>query len=615
LKHVLIAVGCDVYDNSRSLDGAENDARNIFSLLTDIKYGFCEADCSTLILSPSLTELQRGLLDASKSLLPGDVVTFYFAGHGYVKGNIFYMCCRDTQVDRIGVSALPLNNLLSLIHEVTPSHANLIIDACNSGGVMGDFNRVLSPDTIGSAATTGITLLAACAQDQFAAEVNGEGLCTSIIIRCINGTTFVQDLDVALDLASISTIVSRDLRQTNQQPAYWGLNLTGRPNFCTNPHFSGDSDLRRTLAEARPMAMLPGTANTIQNLYSEIDHGWVPKNLQQVLAKVLPSGGDPGSNLSFLNNLANAMRQRAGQSHDPFREIEVVVTCLSPLLVHCKRQPVIESYVIGRCVDLGVRIVEICQDIHEELLRDEFALLGDTGVGELFILPGRITSLLGWLGWAIVVSRTSGGDATTAEGLAGRLLAIILDKYQGSVRAMTDAQAPALLVIAVALKATEARENLEKFAGLYFLDLCEAKGLISRTDMDSSFIIDFLLSKSDRDPNAPETIANPSTFLCVLLLLAKELELEDAFDLGMSDLDHRNANAFIPSSYSDFAFVKIDDGYNATFQIGHGIWRVADFSEKWNGLVRPVTESAGISLLSTACSLIYPDRIAWHLLD
>jgi len=614
LKHVLIAVGCDAYDNVRPLAGAENDARKVFSLLTDAKCGFCDAACSTLILSPSLTELQRGLLDASKSLQPGDIVTFYFAGHGHVKGNIFYMCCRDTQADRIGVSALPLNNLLSLIHEVMPSHANLIIDACNSGGVMGDFNRALSPDTIGSAATTGITLLAACAQDQFAAEVNGEGLCTSIIVRCIDGTTFVQDLDLALDLASISTIVSRDLRLTNQQPAYWGLNLTGRPNFCINPHFSGDSDLRRTLAEARPIAMLPGTANAIQNLYGEMDHGWVPANLQQVLAKVLHAGGDPSSHLGFLNSLADSMRQRARQSDDPFREIEVVVTCLSPLLEHCKKHPVIESYVIAQCADLGRRIVEICQDIHEELLRDEFSLLGDTGVGELFILPRRITSLLGWLGWAIVVSSTSGGDSTTAEGLAGQLLAIILDKYEGSVRTMTDAQAPALLTTVAALKATEARENLEKFIGLYFFDLCEAKGLISRTDMDSNSVIDFLFSKSDRDPDALETIANPSTFLCVLLLLAKELDLGDAFDIGMSDLDHRNANGFIPSTYSDFARARIEKGYNATFQIGHGVWRVADFSEKWNGLVRPVAESAGISLLSTACSLIYPDRIAWHLL-
>ena len=56
MRHILIAVGCDTYDNALRLHGAENDAQRIFSLLTDVKHGFCDPVRSALILSPSLCE-------------------------------------------------------------------------------------------------------------------------------------------------------------------------------------------------------------------------------------------------------------------------------------------------------------------------------------------------------------------------------------------------------------------------------------------------------------------------------------------------------------------------------------------------------------------------------
>lgn len=525
------------------------------------------------------------------------------------------MCCRDTRADRVGISALPLNNILSLIQELDLRHANLIIDACNSGGVMGDFNRALSPDTIGSAATTGITLLAACAKDQFAAEVDGEGLCTNAVARCIDGTTFVQDLDLALDLTSVSAVVARSLREADQQPTFWGLNLTGRPNFCKNPHFSGDSELRRTLAEAKPMALTSNVAKRLQRIYDELDHGWVPARLQRALMQALSGGGGPISHLGFLHSLAAAMRQRAAQLPDPFREIEITVTCLSPLLEYCREYPSIEHYVVERCLELGHCIVQKCQEIHCELDRDEFALLGDAGLGELFVLPRRITNLLGWLCWAILVNRSASEDAAAAERLAKQLLAGILEKYRGSIRAVSDTQAPALFTLGATLATTEARDELEELVGLYFLDLCDARGMIAGTDLDYSLIVDFLLAKSGDRPDTKNATANPSAFLCVLLVLGAQLELDEAFDSGMSDLDHRNANAFVPETYSHFAHERIERGYNATLQIGNGIWQVADFRDRWKDLERPPADSTGISLLSTACSLVYPDRVAWHLIS
>lgn len=615
MKHILIAVGCDTYDHCLPLQGAENDATKIFSLLTNAKYGFCDTTTSALILSPSLQGLQQALQDATRVAAPGDIVTFYFAGHGHVKNNIFYMCCKDTNADRLGVSAFPLNNLLSLFHEIAPRHANVIIDACNSGGVMGDFSRALSPDTIGRAETIGITLLAACALDQFAEEADGEGICTTIVARCIEGTIYVQDLDSALDLTSIAAEVSRVLEGSNQQPTFWGLNLTGRPNFCVNQHFLGDNELRRTLAEARPMAASPSMSSAIRSVYDELETEWCPFELQRALAMLPESRDDAASRLSFLNSLAGAMQQRAKQANDPILEIEVAVTCLAPLIECCEDHPLVEGYVVDRCADLAERTIAVLEEIHSEIAKDPFALLGNSGVGELFVVPLRISGLLGWLGWAILVLKQTGRDPSHAEQFAQKFVRACLDGYSGSFKAMCDTQASALLVFATAIKPV-ARDELEEILGLYFFDLCESRGVIARDNLEAAHIVDFLLAKHRKDFSARELVANPSTLLFALLLLASDLELDEAFDPGMIDLDYQNANAFMPSSYADFSRDRIERGYNATFQIGQGVWRVQDIKDKWSHqMMRPSASSTGVLLLSAACSLVFPDRVAWHLCD
>src|SRR5690606_2092290 len=143
---------------------------------------------------------------------------------------------------QVAATAFPLNSFLSVIQEAAPRHANILIDACSSGGVAKDFRRALSQEDIGEVGTTEISLLAACARNQSAYEKDGKGLFTSQVTACIEGTTFVQDATDNLDLADVAGVVSQRMSKHGyQQPVFWGLNLTGRPNFCRNPHVSDDS--------------------------------------------------------------------------------------------------------------------------------------------------------------------------------------------------------------------------------------------------------------------------------------------------------------------------------------------------------------------------------------
>lgn len=612
MTHSLIAIGCNKYDNTIDLAGAEHDATEIFSHLTNSKYGTCDASSSVLITSPSLADLQKSLAEITCTLTRGDLISFFFAGHGFVKNGLFYMCVRDTVPERIGVTAFSLNSLLSLIQEISPQHANILIDACNSGGVAGDFKRAISPDNIGKTDTTGICLFAACSSDQYAYEIDGAGAFTSKVIGCINGRTFVNDTSGNLDLADISATVSQGQLQA-QQPVFWGLNLTGRPNFCLNPHVSPDSPLRKVLAEATPFNIPTESKTALQEILTSLEKSWSPEKLQRALTPIFAEPALSATlKLSFSGQLLLPFRSKAQASTDPFREVEVTIGCLAPLLNLCSFNSDVETYVAGECTALAGTVLRKIGELDNALDDDEYALLGDTGIGELFQLPLRISKVLGWLGWALFVQKFN-GDAVD-QTVAKTLIEKVLDKYPGSLRSMSEAQAPYIYAIGAALAGSPLHEHLEELLGHLFSDACDSRGAVCASDIRPEDILEFLLARSQAEDPRLDLLARPSTLVYVLLVLAAKLKLDDAFDSGLIDLDHVWTNAFTPKSYMDYSLERIAEGNNATFEIGHGIWTVDDVRKNLTiDTLKP--ETKGIALLSSACSLLFPDRVAWHMLQ
>lgn len=613
MKHHLIAIGCNSYDHVSSLEGAEGDATRIFNLLTDDRHGDCNRDSSTLVLSPSLTQLKEKLLIATSKISQGDIITIFFAGHGHVKAGIFYLCLRDTQPDRIGLTGLPLNSLLSLLRELGPKHANLVIDACNSGGVIGDFARALSPDNVGSSGTIGISLLAACAQDQYAYEINKAGICTDSIARCIDGTEFVQDLTENLDLLEVAARVAQKAGSSRQQPVFWGLNLTGRPNFCKNPHMGPDSPLRRVLAEASPLNLSAQVKTALHEIYNSMDSDWNPRLVRQTLSDFYDATElDPLTKLNFTAQLLQSFRAKSQFCNDPFKEVEVTAAFLAPLLSSCSNHHESETFVLRECSHLADITLAKTRIVVEALEADETFLVGGMGVGELFMLPLRVSALLGWAGWAIHVRMAAGGglsDATFVHNLVGR----VLSGLSGTLRAVCDEQAPYLCVAASALRLLGLTDESEELVGHYFHDAACTRGNIARVELDSSKIIDFLISRAQDKPDF-ELVSNPSSLLFVILILGAKMDLDEAFDYGLCDLDHLNVNAYIPETYCDFWMKRMEGGYNATIRVGNDVWTVADIRRIFMSLDLPRPENQAVALLSAMCSLLYPDRVPLHIL-
>jgi hypothetical protein len=238
---ILIAVGCNSYSLLNDLAGAEEDAQRIWHSLTGAPVGSYAAAESMLLISPTLDQVRSALRNLPTDEFI-DVLTFYFAGHGGVKSGSYYLCVSDSDQRRLSTTAFGLGELLCVITEFKPRQANLIIDACQSGGAMYDFAHVLHEEALEGDSPLAISVLAACGTREGASETPEGGAATIQLLRYLNGDEELQGARPFLDLIEIGRAVSNDLeKQGAQTPVVWGVNLTGAPEFVGNPHFDAGS--------------------------------------------------------------------------------------------------------------------------------------------------------------------------------------------------------------------------------------------------------------------------------------------------------------------------------------------------------------------------------------
>jgi hypothetical protein len=135
------------------------------------------------------------------------------------------MWLKDTMKTAQSVSALALADLFRGINEAAPRQTNIIIDACESGGLVEDLGVLLKPELLGDVGTPALTLVATSGRNQSANETASGGLGTNALLDCIEGRELVNDTFGALDLIDIGRRVAANLQSKGQNPVVWGLNL------------------------------------------------------------------------------------------------------------------------------------------------------------------------------------------------------------------------------------------------------------------------------------------------------------------------------------------------------------------------------------------------------
>lgn len=107
------------------------------------------------------------------------IALFYFAGHGHLEDSGGYLITSECED---GDDGLALQEILDFANESKAKNKIIVLDSCHSG-VVG------SPKSLGEKAllSEGMTILTASTKDQYADEVGGSGVFTSLFVDALNG--------------------------------------------------------------------------------------------------------------------------------------------------------------------------------------------------------------------------------------------------------------------------------------------------------------------------------------------------------------------------------------------------------------------------------------------
>lgn len=217
MKKALV-VGIDNYDPPNQLSGCVNDAVELSALLETNGDGSPNFDVRRIISSEGPVTSEK-LHEAIGELFTGDAetVVLYFAGHGIMddETNNGHLVTQDGKNPNWGIS------LSGVIQQANKAHPRIkstviLLDSCQSGfaGEVSGLGESGNVSHIGN----GVTILTACHRQGFAAETNGHGKFTDIMIDGLNGAA--SDVIGRITPASLYAHVDQTLGAWEQRPIY-----------------------------------------------------------------------------------------------------------------------------------------------------------------------------------------------------------------------------------------------------------------------------------------------------------------------------------------------------------------------------------------------------------
>lgn len=620
-RRVVLAIGCDKYDFMGPLDGAEKDASRIHEALIDPAKGECDPTQSAVLLSPKFFEVQAAINAILADPEPIDTFTFFFAGHGVVKKGSFYMCVSDSNHDFLSANAISLSNLFVMLGEKAPGQSNIIIDACESGGLIADLNALLKPDNLGRAGSPGITLVAMAASDEGAGDTPEGGVGTNAVLDCINGVTFIDDTSAYLDLIDIGRSVWDRLASAGgQNPVVWGLNLFGPRRFCRNPKSTVDAAARAGLVswpDAHASQVLRDRLPALWRIYSDLDRDWDARRFFDVVQPVLSElAQNPSQQLDLIDRFLEAALQKAQLQDDAFIEIEIAAACAVSMLPFSETAHSV-AHVDILLEKLTRRLEEVLDRLIDDLEAEKFALMAPgNAMAELFYLPLRISRVLGWAAFAHLYRALGpNGDQVLPIRLV-KLAELMVQHYHSSFVFMSEAQAPFVAVLLAVAKRAGLVDIGKVVVGCLTLGMVRSGCRAASANIEYTKVLDFLLARATNDFSAsPGLYAKPSEFALVVLRGAAMFDIEDQVDRALHHLDRVSTTAFLPAHFDQFANELIRDGSNVNFRIGFDAYTVDEIERSWPSaaVVKPATRACFFRCI--LASLLFPNRVPWFLLE
>ncbi|MBY0514004.1 MAG: caspase family protein, partial [Gemmataceae bacterium] len=199
----VVAVGIDTYSNGvPPLVGAAGDAAAIVAALQKHCAGpqnlFGEVLVHNPVVGPkggsaladkdaTRPAVLAALRNARAAAKPGDLVVFFFAGHGVTQGDNFYLLTAEADPDKLAATAISAADFREQLSGMRcPTLA--VFDACQSAAGVKNLQPATEQlATAGTADDVRVTVLTAAGWDEKAVANPGGGLLTQALTKALKG--------------------------------------------------------------------------------------------------------------------------------------------------------------------------------------------------------------------------------------------------------------------------------------------------------------------------------------------------------------------------------------------------------------------------------------------
>ena len=208
-----LVVGINYYERVPSLFGCVDDAHAVKGALERHGDGSINFGVKLLTATGAGDAVAKGeLKDAVTALFADDVDTavFYFAGHGHIETTGGYLVTSECAE---GDAGFALAEVLVLANGSRAKNKVIVLDSCHSG---------VAGNRLGAGAQSelseGMTILTASTDEQYASEVNGSGVFTSLLVDALNGAA--SNLVGDVTPGSVYAHIDQSLGPWEQRPVF-----------------------------------------------------------------------------------------------------------------------------------------------------------------------------------------------------------------------------------------------------------------------------------------------------------------------------------------------------------------------------------------------------------
>lgn len=629
---VLLCIGCDDYQSPslQQLSGAERDALSIQTALSTGRSSLIQPEDAYLLNSPIRSQLEATLLEIQDRYQEIESFTLFFAGHGGVANDSYFLCLTDTRLDRLSTTGFALSRLFEYFNELKAAHCNVIIDACQAGGMVSSLGILLKPEVVGKAKTFGVSFFVSSAADQYARETSEGGYGTLALLKVLRGEIDTGSRGAMLDLLDIGRPAAHYVSEQSsreQMPSVWGVNLYGHMPLYRNPHASENP----TSSLLGITGISPGSpaGEAISSHSAELyklmfapEYELTPEKLFPVLSSFVDRLVDiPNAVGAFIGGIWQSLEKGTGRHTNSFSRVELSATCAALLLQSSQKDSASRDCIKGLAYEIVSEVECLLWEIATGLRENPYSLCRH-GIPDLFYLPQRISRILGWAGTAMHLACELGlNDANLKEALE-QISSPLIEHYASACAGMSEDEAPYWLAFLTAIKTDELNGLGELVVSTLINALVEHKGRLAQRSLSAEDVFGYLKARADKDPVELKRLSSsPSETLALVLLISRRHSLEEELDYNLASLDHAHLNIFLPQNYLEFSQPVVRNGINHVFQIGQKVWTVADVAQRWDEVCKPqILQDASLQNPATrigalCASLIFPDRVPWFLLS